>query len=62
MSKKDYKKFATIIKNRVNIQRTSWNAELFMIASDMAKAFQEDNPRFDRSKFLIACGVLDGNK
>lgn len=27
------------------------------IARRFAKAFEKDNPRFDREKFLVACGV-----
>jgi hypothetical protein len=30
------------------------------IAHDMADIFAEDNPRFDRARFLEACGVTDG--
>ena len=61
MTKKDYEKFANLIKVRT-IQRVDWYTEMFMLASEMAKIFQEDNPRFNREKFLIACGVISGTK
>jgi len=61
MTKKDYEKFANLIKGRT-IQRTDWLTELLMLANDMVKIFQEDNPRFNREKFLTACGVISGTK
>jgi hypothetical protein len=62
MTKKDYQKIASIIKDRVGLQRTDWYTEMFMLASDIARMLQEDNPRFNREKFLITCGVISGAK
>ena len=68
MSKKDYNKFAELIRNRIDSHNT-WGdgndaiiEELCIVAEELSGILLEDNPRFDRSKFLIACGVLDGNK
>lgn len=32
-------------------------AALATVAQDFAEAFKNENPRFDRTKFLVACGV-----
>lgn len=32
--------------------------EVVRIADLMSRAFAKDNPRFDRDRFLVACGVL----
>lgn len=53
MTRKDYKLIAEVIA-------VSWfgNAELKAdLANNLADKLEQDNPRFDRSRFLIACGV-----
>ena len=56
MTRKDYVKFATMLKN----QRIIHNGDketIYNIAYAMAYIFATDNPAFDRSRFLKACGV-----
>lgn len=68
MSKKDYVMLAGVVKarhdeivNPVSIfdaaNLTAHLDELQKIAESMADIFSQDNPRFDRSRFLKACGV-----
>lgn len=33
------------------------NSAVMAVAVDLAVKFEENNPRFDRQKFLTACGV-----
>ena len=66
LSKKYYKAIAEIIKkNRVESydswleyeeQRTR-ELGINVIAEDLAQMFIEDNPHFDRERFLKACGI-----
>jgi hypothetical protein len=52
MSKKDYKLIAQAIAD-------TWcdaNAQL-AIAESLAESLASDNPNFNKSKFLIACGL-----
>jgi len=55
MTRKDYVKFAAMFKNQkaygVNAQAAD------SIALRMAVILAEDNPNFDRDRFLTACGV-----
>jgi hypothetical protein len=58
MSRKDYIKMAALLKaQREGIQ----NLESLKIVDSVIKAtadmFAEDNPRFDRDRYLKACGV-----
>ena len=53
MTRKDYVLIAEVIA-------TSWHTSTDTkrtIALNMADALQNDNPRFDRERFLVACGV-----
>jgi hypothetical protein len=50
MTKKDYVHAASSIAKLPKARRKA-------MAEDLAKMFQSDNPRFDRSRFLAACGV-----
>jgi|LakMenE01Jun11ns_1017448.scaffolds.fasta_scaffold7689292_2 hypothetical protein len=53
MTRKDYKLIAEVIS-------TSWfgSADLKLsFASNLADELAQDNPRFNRSIFLTACGV-----
>ncbi len=60
MTRKDYIAFAKIIR----AHRERWLDEdcgecppILAIADDMADLFSNDNPRFDRQRFLQACGT-----
>jgi hypothetical protein len=53
MTRKDYVMIAEVIA-------TSWHTSAETkreLAVNMAEALETDNPRFDREKFLRACGV-----
>jgi hypothetical protein len=53
MTRKDYIKIAIVIQ-------TSWfgSADLKLsFASNLADEFALDNPRFNKARFLTACGV-----
>jgi len=62
MTRKDYVAIAAAIKDRVTIaqhiqgaaQRIGHYTEL---AREIAEVMARDNPRFDRARFLKACGV-----
>jgi hypothetical protein len=65
MTRKDYVMIAGIIKDCNLIPTLNKNKEegliqadiLFTVASQLAYKLEQDNPRFDRAKFLTACGV-----
>ena len=57
MTRKDYVAIAQAINDEIRpysehaIQSTVYN-----IIDNLCDTFQEDNPRFDRARFLEACG------
>ena len=66
MTRKDYIKFADMIRCRHDEIVEVWYVkhsdiylrkyeELDAMAREMAKIFAEDNPRFDRDRFMTAC-------
>lgn len=65
MTKKDYIAFASILRARLETAKgqgeRSGRAEavtaLLKTAADVADLFQAENPRFDRKRFLAACGA-----
>ena len=65
MTRKDYVMIAGIIKDCNLIPTLNKNKEngliqadmLFTVASQLAYKLEQDNPRFDRARFLAACGV-----
>ncbi len=64
MTKKDYVKFAEMVKyNRANTGTgmdetfAGYRVACNDFAYAMADIFKEDNPRFDRDRFLKACGI-----
>ena len=56
MTKKDYMKFAEMLKNQ-RIIHGGDKLTLKQVSYGIAYIFAADNPNFDRSRFLIACGV-----
>ena len=38
----------------------SYGAAMSDAATELAVYFESENPRFDRARFLKACGVLEG--
>jgi len=64
-TKQHYKAIANIIKARINACSTlseqtqvACRYSCFVIANNLSSYFQEDNPKFDRDKFLKACGII----
>lgn len=62
MSREHYRKVAEMF----HVERKTWEglegedtakAVTFILANRLATMFQHDNPRFDRDKFLEACGI-----
>lgn len=54
-TRKHYRAIAKILKNHDDfIERVNKYTSL---CNDLADYFASDNPRFDREKFLAACGV-----
>lgn len=56
MTKKDYELIARVIQENEGDDLRSHN---YLVGS-LAYAFEQDNPRFDRNKFLQACGIETG--
>lgn len=61
MTKKDYELIARLLGNKYK-QVQSWTnleAQCLTLAylEDFVLAFEQNNPKFDRSKFLKACGL-----
>jgi hypothetical protein len=58
MTKKDFEKIAAILKrNRESTTLVTDHLFLNQITSDFAVMLAEDNPRFDRKRFLEAAGI-----
>lgn len=56
MSRKNYVRFAKLAKVIYTTTEDKLLAEL--IAEKMCEIFEEDNPRFDRERFLAAAGAV----
>jgi hypothetical protein len=62
MTRKDYVMIADAIKGALNYEKDfNQNEEgarvVKYVAHTIALSLQFDNPRFDRDRFLVACGV-----
>jgi hypothetical protein len=59
MTRKDYVMIAEILKaNREDfVQGDEGLSLLYILSHQIANGLEEDNPRFDRQRFLVACGV-----
>jgi len=59
LTRKDYKAIADIINNeRADFQEgEDGYAVLNIISAQLSHYMAQDNPNFDRAKFLTACGV-----
>ena len=60
MTRKDYEKIAQAVR-QVNEDVSGWedarpDEVLDLLASYLCKVLEQDNPRFDRERFLSACG------
>jgi hypothetical protein len=72
MTKKHFSKIALIIANSVSdkidkSQKTGWESDqasraykaaASQIALDLADFLADENPAFDRARFLNACGII----
>lgn len=67
MTKKDYEVIAKVFKKRTEEMRqfephTSYYigsmTSMRMLAQGLSSSFAAANPRFNRHRFLIACGVV----
>lgn len=59
MSRKDYQAIAAAIKSQTPLADESTASPMFWlerIAMRLADTLAQDNPRFDRARFLAACG------
>ena len=56
MTRKDYVKFAAMLKQQ-RIIRGADKLQLSRVIHATAYIFADDNPNFDRARFLTACGV-----
>jgi hypothetical protein len=57
MTRKDYQAIAVIISSLADkYQFDDGRHVVSEVASDLADMMAEDNPRFDRQRFLDACG------
>jgi hypothetical protein len=56
MSRKDYERIASVL---AGVRQTNPDArvQLNVVSMTLADVFADDNPRFDRTRFLLACGV-----
>ena len=63
LSKKNYEAVAAVLagSKRTGPELDGWDlgyeAHRINIADDLADYFAADNPRFDRARFLKACGL-----
>ncbi len=61
MTRKDYVAIARAISDQRNAYQPNWDPNLFRALNDvsreLANILQADNARFDRARFLAACGV-----
>lgn len=56
MSKKDYELIASVIYS-LYLGHEDWRRSGEQVASRFADMLSEKNPKFNRSKFLQACGI-----
>ncbi len=59
MSKKDYELIAAIIRQAGNDAMGGYTAQgvVTQITQQFAELARADNPRFDRARFMDACGL-----
>lgn len=60
MTKKDYELIASVLHAIIQTaQLTDYEPTPSQYAEAFAVCLEQNNPRFDRNKFLQACGVTD---
>lgn len=58
MTKKDYELIASVLYCKTEDDNRDLTTNVTIIL-ELADALQAENPRFDRDKFLTACGIQD---
>ena len=59
MSRKDFELIAQTIRQLLpNYSSNSEQYMLFVVADELATALSRTNPRFNKARFLAACGVI----
>lgn len=57
MTRKDYELIAKVInRNTVSLTESAF-IDFARMAEDLATELETENPRFDRQRFLTACGL-----
>lgn len=60
MTKKDYEKIAKAIRETRDLEiECGRTPDVDVVALKLARTLKEDNPRFNPSTFLKACGVKE---
>ena len=63
LTQKDFKAVAEIIEKRKKLNRGTRRTPNFLyadnLAGDLADYFATQNPRFDRERFMKACGLTE---
>lgn len=57
MHRKQYQLIADVIARNEFSHLPSGNNAIVSLANSLADEFEKDNPRFDRARFLTACGL-----
>lgn len=57
MTRKEYQKFAEMLKNTPHLYDAAAESMWECIVIRTANIFQKDNPRFNRKRFIEACGL-----
>jgi len=57
MTRKDYQLIAAALKDALSAFDHPKRAGAVLAAQELAYRLRDDNPRFDRKKFLEACGL-----
>jgi hypothetical protein len=57
MTRKDYQLIATALKDALGAVDHPQRVGAVLAAQELAYRLRDDNPRFDRKKFLEACGL-----
>ena len=59
LSKKHFERIAQIIKSENLTCADNTRFELRRLTNKLTDYFAEENPRFDKERFLLACGVKE---
>lgn len=57
MTRKDYRKIAGAIRAAREVNNANAVMDVMAVIEAICNVLARDNPRFDREKFLAACGI-----